>query len=300
MSYLWGIDLGGTKVEGVVLEDYNADKVLFRHRIPTEKEKGYEHIIGQITRLVDIMSKEVNQKPERLGIGTPGARDPITGLHKNSNTTVLNDKPFKDDLEKALGIPIKMANDANCFAAAESKMGAVQEVLPDAQVVFGVIMGTGVGGGLVINGEVLNGRQGIAGEWGHNYLDHSGGPCYCGQVGCVETILGGPHLERFYESISGKKRKLKDIYKDYLEQKDPHAVRTIDRLLHYFGKGISSVINTVDPDVVVLGGGVGNIDLLYTEGVARVKEFVFNNRLDTIFVKPILGDSAGVFGAACL
>ena len=300
MAYTWGIDLGGTKIEGVVLKKQNGWQVLHRRRIPTEQEHGYEHIIRQISRLIDQLAEAAGERPARIGMATPGTIDPPTGLMKNSNTTCLNDQPFLRDMEAALGIPVKMANDANCFAVAEAKMGVVQEAMPDAPVVFGVIMGTGVGGGIVINGQILTGAQGIGGEWGHTFLDDSGGPCYCGNVGCTETVIAGPSLERYYRELTGDDLKLKEIYQRHQAGSDPLATRTIERLLHFFGKGMANVINVVDPDVVVLGGGVGNIDLLYTEGVARVADFVFNNRLDTKFLKPKLGDSAGVFGAAML
>ncbi len=295
--YLWGIDLGGTKIEGVVLNksDFN---VIARLRVPTEQENGYNHILSQIEHLIELLGKEVGEHPESIGIGTPGALDPITGTLKNSNTTCLNGTPFKMDLETKINLPIAIANDANCFALAETKMGIVRSKMPEAKVVFGVIMGTGVGGGLVINGHVINGRQGIGGEWGHNFLDESGGSCYCGKSGCVETVISGTGLEKFYQQQSGDRKKLKEIFKS--RDTDPIAHKTIDRLLEQFGKGISVVINIVDPDAIVLGGGVGNIDLLYTEGVERVKKYVFNNRLDTVFLKPELGDSAGVFGAAML
>ena len=297
---LWGIDLGGTKIEGVVLESVENPKVLSRQRIDTEASGGYEHILNRIALLVQQISDETGLKPATIGIGTPGAIDPNTQLLKNSNTTCLNGMPFKKDLEAKLGIPLVMANDANCFALAEAKMGVVKRVMPDAQVVFGVIMGTGVGGGVVVNGQVINGRQGIGGEWGHNFLDESGGPCYCGKVGCVEKVIAGPALQRYYESISGKSLKLKEIMANYAAGNDPHAQATVKRLLEMFGKAMSVVINILDPDVIVLGGGVSNIDLLYTEGLAEKKKNVFNNRLDTVFLKPELGDSAGVFGAAML
>lgn len=300
MEPIWGIDLGGTKIEGVVLESQESSRVLSRMRIPTEQEHGYRHIINQIVKLVDMLRQDSGLQPPRIGIGTPGAFDPNTGLHKNSNTTCLNGMPFRDDLQEALDLPLQMANDANCFAVAEARLGAVKEALPDAKVVFGVIMGTGVGGGVVIEGKVLNGKQGIAGEWGHNFLDDSGGPCYCGKTGCVETIISGPALERYYESISGKNRRLKDIVERAESGTDPHAEKTMERLVYYFGKGLSGVINVLDPDAVVLGGGLGNIDRLYTDGLDSVRQFVFNTRLDTTFLRPKLGDSAGVFGAALL
>jgi fructokinase len=300
MKPLWGIDLGGTKIEGVVLESADAPRVISRLRVPTEAAQGYEHIINQITKLIDLIAADTGHRPQRLGIGTPGALDTHTHTLKNSNTTCLNGRPFKQDLEKALGIPIVIANDANCFALAEARMGAVAEILPDAEVVFGVIMGTGVGGGIVVNGRVINGRHAIGGEWGHNLLDVSGGPCYCGKVGCVETILSGPALQRFYQSLSGQALKLPEIVERYRQGTDPHATATMQRLIHFFGLGLSSIVNVLDPDAIVLGGGVGNIDLLYTEGVDAVKKFVFNSRLDTLILKPKLGDSAGVFGAALL
>jgi predicted NBD/HSP70 family sugar kinase len=179
-------------------------------------------------------------------------------------------------------------------------MGIVKEKFPNAKVVFGVIMGTGVGGGVVVEGKVLNGLQGIGGEWGHNFLDSSGGSCYCGKSGCVERVLSGPDLEKYYESISGTHKHMKEIYSSALNNNDDAAVKTMKRLTVFFGQAISVVINILDPDVIVIGGGVGNIDLIYSEGVESIRKHVFNNRLDTPVVKPKLGDSAGVFGAAYL
>lgn len=297
---LWGIDLGGTKIEGVILKSTESPEVLVRKRIPTEQEQGYEHILNQIDKLIGMMSKEVGAKPDKIGIGTPGTLDPKTQTLKNSNTTCYNGQPFKADLESIVKIPISIANDANCFALAETKMGAVKTRNIDAEVVFGVIMGTGVGGGLVVNGKILGGRHGIGGEWGHNYLDESGGPCYCGKVGCVETVISGPFTQKYYKSLSGQEKHLKEIVELHAAGKDANATKTINRLTHFFGKAISVVIDIVDPDVVVIGGGVGNIDYLYIDGVQSAREFVFNNGLETIFLKPELGDSAGVFGAAML
>ena len=299
MNPLFGIDLGGTKIEGVVLTSKTDPSVMARLRVPTESEGGYQHVIEQIAKVVAALEKETGAKAPYLGIGTPGTHDPIVNLHKNSNTTCLNGQPFKFDLAKRLGIEVRMANDANCFAAAEAHIGAVREHFPNgAEVVFGVIMGTGVGGGLVVNDKVINGRQGIGGEWGHNFLDGSGGACYCGRSGCVETIISGPSLERFYKSLTGNPLKLRDIFSRL--ETDEAAQQTKARLVHYFGKAMGVIINILDPDVIVIGGGVGNISELYTEGVAEVAKNIFNNRLDTIFLKPKLGDSAGVFGAALL
>ena len=300
MGPIWGIDLGGTKIEGVILDERENPEVLKRLRIPTEAHLGYQHIIGQLSRLIEVLTAETGIKPTTLGIGTPGTLDPATRTMKNSNTTCLNGMPFKRDLELALGVPVKLANDANCFAVAEANMGVVPQKAPGASVVFGVIMGTGVGGGIVVNGQVLNGRHGIAGEWGHNFLDESGGQCYCGKVGCVERFISGPALEEYYESIRGVKLPLKEILVNYKEGDDIVAKKTVNRLLRYFGKAVSQVINLLDPDVIVLGGGLGNIDLLYDEGVKAVQEHVFNGQLETPFLRPQLGDSAGVFGAALL
>lgn len=300
MGPLWGIDLGGTKIEGIILEDRTQPNVLKRLRIPTEAHKGYQHILGQIGKLVEVMIAETGLKPAKIGMGTPGTLDPITQTMKNCNTTMLNDQCLKKDIENLLSIPFELANDANCFAVAEANMGIVKDIMPSAKVVFGVILGTGVGGGLVINGEVINGRQGIAGEWGHNFLDESGGTCYCGKSGCVERILSGPALELYYKDLTGKRRRLKTIIARHFDGLDSAATATVERLVNFFGLAISNVINIIDPDVIVLGGGLGNIDLLYTQGIKAIEPYVFNTRVDTLFLKPKLGDSAGVFGAAFL
>jgi predicted NBD/HSP70 family sugar kinase len=299
-KHLWGIDLGGTKIEGAVLDASEPEKVLFRSRLPTEAEKGYHHVVNQIARLVQMMEQHLGYRPRQIGIGTPGTLDPQSLLLKNSNSTVLNGQPLKTDLEKVLQMDVFMANDANCFALAETRMGVVRNKFPQAKVVFGVIMGTGVGGGIVVDGHVLNGLQGIAGEWGHNFLDDSGGVCYCGKIGCVEKVIAGPALESYYAHRTGTRRPLKEIQQLADEQMDVHALETLDRLTHFFGKALSVVVNILDPDVIVVGGGVGNIDVLYSAGVESLRKHVFNTRLETPVVKPLLGDSAGVFGAAFL
>lgn len=296
---LWGIDLGGTKIEGVILESESNPQVISRIRVPTEREKGYDHILSQISQVIDLLQEESGLVPTKLGIGTPGVSDPITGLLKNSNTVVLNNKPFREDLRNKLGIPLRMTNDANCMALAETRMGVVADEVPNAKVVFGVIMGTGVGGGLVIAQSVWDGLMGIGGEWGHNYLDSSGGECYCGKSGCVEKVISGPAITKYYQDQTGIEKSLKEIYVDY-KQGDVAAGEAIERLVNFFGLAISNVINIVDPDAIVIGGGVGNIDELYTEGVEATAKYIFNDRLQTKILKPKLGDSAGVFGAAFL
>jgi len=297
---LWGIDMGGTKLEGTILTSAAHTQSIFRDRIPTEADNGYDHVISQVKKLVEVMRKQSGLKPERIGFGTPGIADRQTGLMKNCNSTILNTKNLKQDLENTLQVPVVLANDANCFALSETKFGVVSERFPTANVVFGVIMGSGVGGGIVVDGKIIGGLQGIAGEWGHNFLDDSGGPCYCGKTGCVETVISGTSLERFYREQAGYKKLLKDIVSDAQSNRDPVAQKTIERLIHFFGLALSVVINILDPDVIVVGGGVGNIDLLYDRGVEALNKFVFNSRLETPVVKPTLGDSAGVFGAALL
>ena len=295
---LWGIDLGGTKIEGVIMSSLEDTNPIVRKRISTEANLGYEHLQLQVKKLIDMMSEESGLKPTAIGIGTPGVLDPALQTMKNCNTTCLIGKPFQRDLEELLKIKVHIANDANCFALAETHWGVAKQKYPDARMVFGVIMGTGVGGGIVIDGKIWNGHHGIGGEWGHNYLDESGGMCYCGRVGCVETVLSGPALEKYYTKLSGKTLKLKDI--DANRSTDAAAAETIDRLHHYFGKAMSVVTNLLDPDVIVIGGGVGNVDSIYTEGLESLKKFIFNNGVDVKIVKPSLGDSAGVFGAAAI
>jgi fructokinase len=297
---LWGIDLGGTKIEGVILESISNPNPIVRTRIDTEASKGYEHIVSQIGKLVTELERQSGQKPRSIGIGTPGVLDPTLRTLKNCNTVILNGKPLQDDLEAHLRLKVVLANDANCFALAETHWGVVSREAPEARMVFGIIMGTGVGGGIVLDGRIWEGRHGIGGEWGHNFLDESGGPCYCGKTGCVETVISGPSTERYYTGLTGQRLKLKEIVVRDRDGSDPAATKTIDRLCHFFGKGISVITNMLDPDVIVVGGGVGNIDALYSRGLNELGRFIFNNRVETPLLKPSLGDSAGVFGAAAL
>ena len=300
MGPVWGIDLGGTKIEGVVLEDAHNVRVLRRTRIPTEMDRGYYHVLGQVHKLVEVLSSEVGVRPERIGIGMPGTLDPITKTLKNTGHAALDGKPAQSDLETYLGMPVRLANDANCFALAETRFGAVPEVAPAAKCVVGVILGTGVGAGIVFNGRVYKGRQGIAGEWGHNFLDESGGRCACGRYGCAETILSGPALEAHYHELTGERRGLREIAQRAEEGADLSAGKTIERLVYHFARGMGAVVNLLDPDAIVVGGGVGQVDALYSKAPDLLKRFVFNTRLDTLVLRPKLGDSAGVFGAALL
>ncbi len=296
---LWGIDLGGTKIECVAIRINPQLQIVDRMRVPTEADLGYEHILSQIKKLIGMVQEKTQVAPGYLGIGTPGIVDQETHLIKNSNTLGLIGRPMKEDLEKLLGIPVKMANDANCFAMAEAALGSVPDHVKNPEVVFGVIMGTGVGSGIVVNGKVIHGKHGIGGEWGHNILEDQGELCYCGKKGCVETFISGPACERYYQKLSGLKISMAEIYQKYLEQ-DKYALETMDRFIYYFGKAIATVINIIDPEIIVLGGGLGNLDILYTRGREEVRKYIFNYELKTLFVKPKLGDSAGVIGAALL
>ena len=297
MSY-WGVDLGGTKIECAVLKSLDPLQTVIRKRIDTQAEQGYEVVLRNIKCLIDSVATEINEKPQRIGIGTPGVIDPKTNLLKNSNAVCLTGKPLEIDLNQILKTTVLTANDANCFALAEAVFGSAR----GSKTSFGVIMGTGVGGGIVVDGKVLYGAQGIAGEWGHNVLEPQGKQCYCGKIGCVETVISGPAIERYYGALSGKKLKLPEIVQvaKSSTSQDSAEKLAVSRLHQMFGKAISVVINILDPEVIVLGGGVSNIDSLYTEGVEEIKKFVFNSRLDTKIVKNMLGDSAGVFGAAAL
>jgi fructokinase len=293
----FGIDLGGTKIEGAVVDPAVPDRALCRLRVPTESARGYPHVLSQIAKLVGMLERGSGLKrPQSIGFGTPGVIDPLTGILKNSNTACLNGRRLAEDLSAVLGIEARIANDANCFALAEALLGAGR----NRRVVVGLILGTGCGGGVVVDGRVLDGLHGIAGEWGHNPMRGERTPCYCGRFGCVETVIAGPSLERFYRERTGRALRLPEIVGRAAEG-ERAAQATLRRLGAKFGEAIAAVINILDPDAVVIGGGVGNIDGLYSEGTRRaVLRNVFNTELRTEFLRPALGDSAGVFGAAML
>ena len=295
---LLGIDLGGTKIEGIVIESKENSREVIRHRVDTEEEKGYLQVLNNIKLLVEYNENKINHKFDKLGIGTPGTIDPETGLLKNSNSQCLNGKPIQKDLSETLDKIILIQNDANCFALAETLLGSVKDQYPNARNVFGIIMGTGVGGGVIINGKTVYGSQGIGGEWGHTIVTDSGDKCYCGKRGCVETVISGRALQTYYSNISGRKLKFEEIYA--LKDSDKYAKETFDRLIIHFGKGLSNVVNILDPEVIVLGGGLSNINELYSEGYKELKKYVFNPTFNTPIIRPKLGDSAGVYGAALL
>ena len=288
-----GIDLGGTKIEGIVLDEQGHEH--FRKRIETQQENGYRHILSRLQELYGKLSAQVQNQPNTLGVGTPGAVSPRTGLIKNSNTLCLNGQPLKSDLEKLLGRHIAIQNDANCFAMAEALHGAGR----GKNLVFGVILGTGCGGGIVHKSGVITGRQAIAGEWGHTSLVPDGPPCYCGQRGCVEIFISGGGAEARYAEKFGTRKSFREIEKDFYAG-EAKAVEFMKIFFRHFGRALANLIDMLDPDVVVLGGGVSNFDALYTEGVAEVARQVFSDSLETPIVKNGLGDSAGVIGAALI
>ena len=288
-----GIDLGGTKMEGIVMD--NDGSIVERERRPTPKEEGYAAILESIKALVEFLERQTKSGC-RIGIGTPGAISSRTGTLKNSNTVCMNGKPVKDDLEKLLGRSIRMENDANCFCLSEAIDGAGQGY----PVVFGVILGTGVGGGIVFNGQLHSGLQNIAGEWGHNVLIKDGPPCYCGKRGCVAALLSGPGLELDYETLGGASGQNAETIVKLSESGDKIAEQAMRRYLDHFGRAMSVVVNILDPHVIVLGGGMSNIKRLYTDGNERLAHYVFNDELKTRLLPNFHGDSAGVRGAAWL
>lgn len=320
-----GVDLGGTKTEAVVIqirpgpEDSAGTEepaILARVRRPTGRDLGYEHVLENTAKLIEDVAEAAGIAPriapemERsalsgvpIGVGMPGSVTRRTGVVKNSNTTCLNGRPFRDDLRRRVGAPIAFANDANCFALAEARFGAGR----DGGLVFGAILGTGVGGGIALRSaseppRSWDGLQGIAGEWGHLCIEPtSGPPCYCGRRGCVETFLSGPALERAYRERTGEARPLAEIAaRASAQPQDPDAAAVLDGAARMFGRAIALVIDVLDPDVIVLGGGVAHLECLYTDGVRHAAEWVFNDELLTPIRRYEIGDSAGVIGAALL
>ena len=296
-----GVDIGGTKIEAIVARRSGRHdlSVMERRRVPTEAAQGYDRILDNVAALIAALAKDAGLDPRAIpiGAGMPGGVTRREGLIKNSNTVCLNGRPFRADLEARLARKIAFDNDANLFTLAEARLGAASSHV--GGVVFGVIMGTGVGGGVAVRGEVWPGAQGIAGEWGHTVVWPSRElPCYCGHHGCVEQYASGPAVERAYTALSGHPLSLAEIAARRSE--DPHASAAIEDLIDTFGRGLANVIDILDPSAIVLGGGVSNVDVLYTEGAARVARYVFNDELTTPILKNALGDSAGVLGAALI
>ena len=285
-----GIDLGGTKTEGILLDE--KFEIVERKRLPTNQQEGYSSIVNLIKNLVDDLKQKTDDSVS-IGICTPGALSKQSGVIKNSNTQCLIGKDIKNDLENVLKQKVSIENDANCFTLAESKLGSAKNF----DMVFGVIMGTGVGGGIVIKEQIHNGRTNIAGEWGHHCIKPEGNSCYCGKRGCVETYLSGPALEKRWNDLSGKRQTISEI----IQNSDESMFTTWkNELLENFALALGNVIDILDPDAIVLGGGLSNIPFLYDEGQSYVHQQVFTDQIDTPILKNKLGDSAGVFGACMI
>jgi fructokinase len=291
-----GIDLGGTKIEAIAID---GEAELLRRRVPAPRA-GYEATIAAVRDLVTSIEAELGATGT-VGVGIPGALSTVTGLVKNANSTWLIGHALDRDLERLLARPIRMANDANCFALSEATDGAAR----GAHTVFGVILGTGTGGGIVVNGRIVEGRQRIAGEWGHNPLpwpddsERPGPSCYCGRSGCIETFLSGPALAATYAEIAGRSADAAAV-SALAGAGDAGANRAMELYESRLARALASVINVLDPDVIVLGGGVSNIARLYTRVPPLLKAFVFSDSADTPIVAALHGDSSGVRGAAWL
>lgn len=292
-----GIDLGGTKIEAIALDD--SGTILWRRRVPTPTG-DYLATLKVIGDLVFLIEKELAQAGT-VGVGTPGAISIRTGFIKNSNSTVLNGRPLDQDISRTLGRAVRLENDANCFALSEAVDGAAA----GARIVFGVILGTGVGGGLVVDKRTITGRNKIAGEWGHNPLpwpvdnERPGPDCYCGKSGCIETFLSGAGLRRDYHSRTGKNLNADEIGLAATAG-DHHAQGCLDVYQDRLARSLAVVINIVDPDAIVLGGGLSNITQLYSGLPSRVTSYAFSDGIDTPIVRALHGDSSGVRGAAWL
>jgi fructokinase len=292
-----GVDLGGTKIEAIALDSSGAE--IFRHRMATPRG-NYDATVNAVKQLVELADRASGTQGT-VGIGMPGAISPATGLVKNANSTWLIGRPLREDLTAALGRPVRLENDANCFALSEATDGAGAGF----DVVFGVILGTGTGGGIVVRGRALGGANAIAGEWGHNPLpwprgdEFPGPPCYCGQRGCIETFLCGEGLVRAFRESGGGERTAQDVAAA-ASVADPVARAAIDLYASRLARALASVINVLDPEVVVLGGGLSNIEALYERAPAIWSAWVFSDRVDTRLARARHGDSSGVRGAAWL
>lgn len=295
-----GIDLGGTKIEGIVLGTDGAERARLRVATPQD---GYTATVDAVARVVRDLEAQVGARCH-VGVGHPGALSPATGLIKNANSTHLNGHPLDVDLKRALGRDeVRLSNDANCLAVSEASDGAAA----GCQIVFGVILGTGVGGGVVIDGKPLTGAQAISGEWGHNALplprdDERPGPrCYCGAIGCIETWLSGPALQGQFAARTGRTLRATDIAEVALAG-DAEAAAEIERYCDRLARSLSVIINILDPHAIVLGGGLSRIAQLYRRVPEQWKEYVFSERdsIATRLLPPKYGDSSGVRGAAWL
>ncbi|SDE30000.1 ROK family protein [Rhodospira trueperi] len=293
-----GIDLGGTKIEGLVLDGAGTERA--RRRIPTPRG-NYAATVSAVADLVATLEHEAGATAPRVGIGIPGTISPASGLVKNANSTWLIGNPLHQDLEQVLGRPVRIANDADCFALSEATDGAGA----GAQIVFGIILGTGVGGGIVVDGRVVSGPNAIGGEWGHNPLpwpdddERPGPPCYCGLSGCIETFLSGPGLSADHARAGGDLLDATEIA-ERAQAGDPAAWASLERHADRLARATATVLNILDPEIVVLGGGLSNIDALYDLVPKAWPRWVFSDTVTTRLRPPRHGDSSGVRGAAWL
>lgn len=293
-----GIDLGGTKIEGIALNDSGME--LARQRVPTPRG-DYDGTIAAIADLVAGLETVAGESGARVGVGIPGALSPRTGLVKNANSTWLIGRALDRDLEAALGRPVRLENDANCFTVSEAVDGAGA----GAHVVFGVIIGTGCGGGIAVGGQVLTGRHAIAGEWGHNPLpwpdrtEWPGPACFCGRQGCLELWVSGPGFAADHARLTGATLSAPDIVA-LAARGDAAAGASLDRYADRLARGLAGIVNVLDPDVIVLGGGMSNVDRLYEILPARLSAWCFSDGVDTPIRRAVHGDSSGVRGAAWL
>ncbi len=292
--YKIGIDLGGTKTEALLLDPHG--KEMYRKRTPTPKADGYDAVLHAVHRVILETAGHVPEGDSfTIGIGIPGMIETQTRVVHNANTTCLIGKPFQSDLERLLDREVRMENDANCFTFAETRAGAAKGY----RLVFGIIMGTGCGGGIAMDEKPWSGNHGIAGEWGHFSVDPQGMRCFCGNRGCVETKISGSGVAAAFLENYGKKLAMHDILEGYREG-EPQCTEAFNQFLDDFGRCLGGLISVLDPDAVVLGGGLSNIDELYTVGVEKVREYAFHRHIRTPILRNQLGDSAGVFGAAWL
>jgi fructokinase len=294
-----GIDMGGTKIEGLALDGDGAERLRLRVETPRH---DYPATIEAVAGLVAEIEGALGEKTGSVGIGIPGAVSPRTGLIKHANSTWMMGEPFGRHMSERLGRPVRLANDADCFALSEASDGAGA----GAATVFGVILGTGVGGGIVVDGRILTGPNAIAGEWGHNALpwprddERPGPPCYCGKTGCIETFLSGPGLASDHAAATGEKVAATDIAAR-IAAGEASALATLDRYLDRLARSLASVINLIDPEIIVFGGGVSNIGKLYASLPERLERYIFSDEpIRTRLVPARHGDSSGVRGAAWL
>ena len=290
MANKLGIDIGGTKIEAILINEQF--QVIERKRVPTNREEGYYQRIHRVTKLANEL-KEFGNINSSVGICIPGKIDIQKGTLKNSSIACLIDQPLQSDLETALSLPTLMENDANCFALAEAILGSAK----DYRLVFGVVLGTGCGAGVVINKNIHRGPNHISGEWGHHVLYPNGRSCYCGNKGCAESYISGTALETEWKALTGEFQRVTDIINSKAYLTHPEWK---NNFITNFGKALANVIDILDPDAIVLGGGLSKVEALYTEGRDAIADVVFSNGMVTPIIKNKLGDSAGVFGAAIL